>query len=102
MLRQHAGQQQRHLGIVGRLAGDRVPSASVGKFPDTVRVFPPDVIRNPKLDQAAKGVSCELASREPWARESISMSRKSRGIGPSPPFNIAIRPHRLMSIGIEN
>jgi len=45
------------------LAGNRVPSASVGKFPDAVRVFPPDVIRSPKLDQAAKGISCELAKQ---------------------------------------
>ena len=63
LIRQHAGQQQRHLGIVGRLAGNRVPSASVGKFPDAARVFPPDVIRSPKLDQAAKGISCKLAKQ---------------------------------------
>lgn len=63
MVRQYAGQRKRHFGIVGRLAGNRVPSASVGKFTDAFRVFPPDVIRSPKLDQTAKRVSGKLAEK---------------------------------------
>ena len=65
LIRQHSGQQQGHLGIVCRLAGNRVPGAPVGKFPDTVRVFPPDVILRTKLDQAAKGISGKLAKQTP-------------------------------------
>ena len=65
LIRQHSGQQQGHLGIVRRLAGNRVPGAPVGKFADTVRVFPPDVIRSTKFDQAAKRVSGKLAEQTP-------------------------------------
>jgi hypothetical protein len=47
------------------LASNRVPSASVGKFPDAARVFPADVIRSSKLYQTTKRVSGKLAKKTP-------------------------------------
>lgn len=60
LVHKQTGQQKGHLGIVGRLPGNRVQGAPVGKLPDTVRVFPPDVLLRTKLDQAAVSVSGEL------------------------------------------
>ncbi len=63
MVRQHASQQQGLLGIVRWLAGNRVPSTSLGKFTDAFRVFPPDVVRLSELNKAAQSVSGKLAEQ---------------------------------------
>ena len=47
------------------MAGNRVPGVPVGKFADTVRVFPPDVVRRLKLDQASESVSGKLVEQIP-------------------------------------
>ncbi|MGI6459872.1 MAG: restriction endonuclease [Candidatus Hydrogenedentales bacterium] len=43
LIRQQTGQQQRPLGIIGRLAGNRISSPPVGKFPDAVGILPSDL-----------------------------------------------------------
>ena len=44
VLCQHAGQQQRHLGIIRRLSGNRVPGPSGGELPDTIGIFPSNLL----------------------------------------------------------
>ena len=62
---QGAGQRQRQLGVVGRLAGQQVPGAAVHQLAHAVRVVLGDLLLALELDQAAERVAAELAEQRP-------------------------------------
>ena len=64
-LRQHSGQRQRHLGVVGGLSGDGVPGPSIRQLPDAFGIFPSDLFRCLELHQAAQRVAGELSQQAP-------------------------------------
>ena len=63
VVRQHPGQQQRHLGIICRLSGNGVPGSAIRQFPDTIRVFPSYLLRCLELHQAAQSVPGQLTEK---------------------------------------
>ena len=50
------GMGNRHLGIICRLTGNGVPGPTINQFPDTIRVFPSNLLRCLKFHQAAERI----------------------------------------------
>ena len=60
LFHQHASEHQCHFRIVGRLASNRVPSTTIGKFSDTSWVFLLNLFGGLEFDQASQGIAGKL------------------------------------------
>ena len=60
LFHQHPSQRQSHLGVIGWLSSECVPSAPVCKFTNAVWICSSDIVRRLKLDQTAQGIPGKL------------------------------------------
>lgn len=60
LFRQHPSQHQCHLGIIGWLSSNCVPSAPIRKLTNALWICLSDVLKRLKLDKTAQGVPGKL------------------------------------------
>lgn len=98
MLYQHPCQDQRHLGIVGRLPGNRPPSPAVRKLSDATRVFGTNLFQRVELYEAAQASPASWQSKQPCARERVFGSTDTIETQSTP---LACRPQTDIAVDSE-